>query len=375
MKIQSLDKLTNKLYETGASISDTNIEVQRAGQKESFFGKYVKKFGMGLKGLAYAGLVGLALSGGVREAKAELTGRIAFVSDRDGNNEIYSMKLDGSDQQRLTNDPAGDYCPAFSPDGKKLAFISFRSGASEIYTMNWDGTGLLKVPNSTFVPGDAYAGRAISWSPDGSGFLFTPSHDSLATINVDGTNKRTWLTGGVGVHSFVQGVEWGPTLNDIYFNAQEFNWGYNQHIFGLKIDTGKITQITSGGSLDVSQAPQVSPDGSRIVFQRQPDYPSLKNIFTMNLDGSDEAQLTFDSGVGPLNLNPDWVGGTNEIVVSSNKGGTGYDIWIMDSDGGNLRQLVGLGNDSMPTWTPMPEPATLSLLALGITGLVLRRRR
>jgi TolB protein len=301
--------------------------------------------------------------------------RIAYVSDRDGNYEIYSMKLDGSDQQRLTNDPASDWCPAFSPDGKKLAFISFRSGANEIYTMNWNGTGLLKVPNLTFAPGDFYAGRAISWSPDGSGFLFTPSHDSLATINVDGTNKQTLLTGGVGVHSFVQGVEWGPTLNDIYFTAQEFNWGYNQHIFGLKIDTKTITQITLDASPPLSQAPQASPGGSRIAFQRQPDYPALKNIFTMNLDGSNEAQLTFDSGVGTMNLNPDWVGGTNAIVFSSNRGGTGYDIWVMDSTGGNLRQLVGLGDDSMPTWTPMPEPATLALLALGGLAVLRRSRR
>ena len=302
--------------------------------------------------------------------------RIAFVSDRDGNNEIYSMKLDGSDQQRLTNDPADDFFPAFSPDGKKLAFISFRSGAYEIYTMNWNGTGLLKVPNSSCAPGDAYgAGRALSWSPDGSWILFTPTHDSLAYIDLGGNKQPPLLTGGVGVHSYLQGVEWGPTLNDIYFNAAPPSNGYDQHIFSLKIDTKTITQITLDASPPLSQAPQASPGGSRIVFHRQPGYSALKNIFTMDLDGSDEVQLTFDSQVGTMNLNPDWVGGTNEIVFSSNRGGTGHDIWVMDSTGGNLRQLVGLGNDNFPTWTAMPEPATLALLALGGLAVLRRRRR
>jgi Tol biopolymer transport system component len=309
---------------------------------------------------------------------------LAFASDRDGNYEIYSMNLDGSNQQRLTNDPASDFCPVFSPDGTKLAFISYRSGADGIYTMNWDGTGLLKVPNlGSFHPGDSTAGRELSWSPDGRKILFTPTLDSLATINVDGTNKQILLTGGVGVHNFIQGVEWGPTMNDIYFNAQEYEWGYNQHIFNLKIDTGEITQVTAGeneGSgmvyQDVSQAPQVSPDGSRIVFQRQPGYPGFKNIFTMDLDGSNEAPLTFDSVVGTMNLNPDWVGRTGEVVFSSNRGGTGYDVWVMDSAGGNLRQLVGAGNDTMPTWTPIPEPVSLASGAIGLVcvGAYLRRR-
>ena len=43
------------------------------------------------------------------------TGRIAFVSDRDGNDEIYVMNADGSGQTRLTNNPAADGCPAWQP--------------------------------------------------------------------------------------------------------------------------------------------------------------------------------------------------------------------------------------------------------------------
>src|SRR5919202_3284092 len=50
-------------------------------------------------------------------------GRIAFTSDRDGNNEIYSARVDGDGQMNATNDPATDQSPAVSADGAKIAFV------------------------------------------------------------------------------------------------------------------------------------------------------------------------------------------------------------------------------------------------------------
>ncbi|MCX6022029.1 MAG: hypothetical protein NTZ05_09935, partial [Chloroflexi bacterium] len=65
--------------------------------------------------------------------------QIAFVSDRDGNLEIYAMNADGTNQRRLTNEAAKDYSPAWSPDGKQILFVSERKGDREIYVMNADG--------------------------------------------------------------------------------------------------------------------------------------------------------------------------------------------------------------------------------------------
>ena len=62
--------------------------------------------------------------------------RITFISDRDGNNEIYVMDTDGSNQTRLTNDLVEDTRPSWSPDGTKIAFASSRDGNSEIYVMD-----------------------------------------------------------------------------------------------------------------------------------------------------------------------------------------------------------------------------------------------
>ena len=52
--------------------------------------------------------------------------RIAFMSNRDNNNEIYVMDADGGNPQRLTIHPRSDGSPSWSPDGKRIAFNTRR---------------------------------------------------------------------------------------------------------------------------------------------------------------------------------------------------------------------------------------------------------
>jgi len=68
-----------------------------------------------------------------RSADGSLAARIAFVSDRSGNHEIYLMNADGTDVRRLTDDPAFDSAPSWSPDGAAISFPSDRDGNLEIY--------------------------------------------------------------------------------------------------------------------------------------------------------------------------------------------------------------------------------------------------
>jgi Tol biopolymer transport system component len=92
-------------------------------------------------------------------------GRIAFVSDRDGNDEIYVMAIDegaeagGGGPTRLTDHPEDDAYPAWSPDGTCLAFESRRDGDWGLYVMNADGGGLVKLADSVGW------GSGPSWSP------------------------------------------------------------------------------------------------------------------------------------------------------------------------------------------------------------------
>ena len=93
-------------------------------------------------------------------------GRIAFVSERDGNEEIYVMDPDGKDVVRLTFSDARDRRPAWSPDNSRIAFHSDRDGDQEIYVMNADGSNPVRL---TFNPGED---GHPSWSPDGRRIVF-----------------------------------------------------------------------------------------------------------------------------------------------------------------------------------------------------------
>jgi len=57
--------------------------------------------------------------------------RVVFRSNRDGNREIYTMRLDGRDLRRLTTDPAEDGEPVWSPDGRRILFSTRRAGEAE----------------------------------------------------------------------------------------------------------------------------------------------------------------------------------------------------------------------------------------------------
>src|SRR5437016_2932368 len=87
--------------------------------------------------------------------------QMPFTSTRDGNFEIYAMNADGTGVTRLTNHPAADAKPSWSPDGTKIAFTSNRDGNFEIYAMNTDGTGVTRLTNH------AAADISPAWSPNG----------------------------------------------------------------------------------------------------------------------------------------------------------------------------------------------------------------
>jgi Tol biopolymer transport system component len=115
--------------------------------------------------------------------------RIAFMSERDGNWEIYVMNADGSGQANLTNNSANDRQPAWSPKGAKIAFTSDRDGNIEVYAMTAGGrrqTNLTKTAGNDILP---------SWSPDGRKIAFTTNRDlatagdEIYTMNANGSGQ------------------------------------------------------------------------------------------------------------------------------------------------------------------------------------------
>lgn len=103
-------------------------------------------------------------------------GQLALGLVTSGENDIYVFNSDGSGFRNLTNHPADDATPVFSPDGKLIAFTSKRDGHPQIYVMNADGSGVRRVSQSTapdFSP---------TWSPDGNWLAFASTRNSATNI-------------------------------------------------------------------------------------------------------------------------------------------------------------------------------------------------
>jgi TolB protein len=72
---------------------------------------------------------------------------IAFMSNRDGSLEIYTMAADGSNQTRLTFEGA-NWDPIWSPDGTRILFNSDRDGKNDIFVMNSDGSSMINITDN-----------------------------------------------------------------------------------------------------------------------------------------------------------------------------------------------------------------------------------
>lgn len=112
--------------------------VSRLDYNSTLVGLYIASFAL------LIGIVSLINVG----AQAPQMAQIAFVSSRDGNSEIYVMDTDGKNQRNLTNNPAIDVIPAWSPDGQKIAFTSDLNGEDfEICIMGADGKNPIRLTN------------------------------------------------------------------------------------------------------------------------------------------------------------------------------------------------------------------------------------
>ena len=99
---------------------------------------------------------------------------IAFTSNRDGNQEIYKVRPDGTGLTNLTRNPANDHSPSGFTGGRLLAFVTDRDGNSEIYTMTDDGGFLTNITGSSsqdLNPALDKTGRWVAFTTDRDGNL------------------------------------------------------------------------------------------------------------------------------------------------------------------------------------------------------------
>ncbi len=236
--------------------------------------------------------------------------KIVFVSDRNGNTEIYSCNVDGSGIRRLTNHPGIDDQPAWSPDGTQIAFISDRSGKFEIYTMNADGSA---VRRRTFAEREAYH---PAWSPDGTKILFSAvSSGSLNIWELNTTTEEQKLL--FAAPGFDGNPAWSPDGTKIAFVSDWEAYDFVYDIYTINADGTGFTALTGDIFDDVDYLqPSWSPAGTKLaVAIRQTTGADLyTQIGLMNANGSGITVIS--SGAWPWTTTS-WSGDGTRIVYTS----------------------------------------------------------
>ncbi|MGE5262493.1 MAG: DPP IV N-terminal domain-containing protein, partial [Acidobacteriota bacterium] len=284
---------------------------------------------------------------------------ITFDSLRDGNEEIYLMRFDGSKLTRLTNNPARDMRPAPSPDGNRIAFESNRDGHFQVYVMMVDSFGTTRLTNSS---GDD---RQAAWSNDAKRIAFISNrdgNDQVYVMNADGSGVKRLTSISAGADA---SPAWSPDSARILFQS---NRDGNDEIYIMNTDGTGVTRLTNNPASDGH--PSISPDGKRIAFESNRD--GRYQVYAMNPDGSDVKRLT-DAGE---NRRPYWCPSCDDrIVFASNRDGAAFSIYGMNGDGSNQIRLTTppagvTAPDDNPEWSGLPIrlPLPVSLPGLRAPG-------
>jgi hypothetical protein len=238
--------------------------------------------------------------------------RIAFHTDRDAaeaepreDYNIYVMDADGTNLVQITDDPAGEFFPDWSPDGTRLVFARQSENSETRHLVIVDlATGAERELTDPTSDADFPA-----WSPDGTKVAFssmtsgdcswegTDCNTSIFTINADGSGL-TQLTDVPGIDSF---PDWSPDGREIAFHTTRADPTSGRwDIYVMSFDGMEVFPLTNDPGVD--QFPSWSPDGRLVLFQS--DRSGNPHLYTMR--GTDGSGITLIAPEIPYAAFPDW---------------------------------------------------------------------
>jgi dipeptidyl aminopeptidase/acylaminoacyl peptidase len=190
--------------------------------------------------------------------------RIAFVVTEHhlqkgkSNAEIYVMDADGKNLKQMTNNPAADDHPRWSPDGKSILFVSTRNNGSQAWLIAADGGEGRQLTNISTGVGDPI------WLPNGKHLIFSSDVYPECGANDDCNSKIDKAASEGPLQAYLAG-------RLLYRHWTSWKEGKRSHIFALKIDNAAMIDLTPGDydapAFSLGETGfAISPDGKELCF-------------------------------------------------------------------------------------------------------------
>ncbi len=177
---------------------------------------------------------------------------------------VMSMKADGSGEKTLTQDPADEWGPSMSPNGKKIVFVAQRDadGNNEIATINADGSNFRQLTNT---PAGVY-NEYPTYSANGKKIIFDSDVDGdqdVWVMDANGDNQRNLTNNKTASDCCAAASSMGRKI--VFESDRDGDY----EIYTTSQGGRNVHQVTRNDVTDGE--PAWFPSGKRVVFER--DYP------------------------------------------------------------------------------------------------------
>lgn len=272
---------------------------------------------------------------------------------------IDLMRLDAQGQRPIFEDDLPLQWPFWAPNGQWIAFTMYSDSGTDIYIMRPDGSDLQRLTDTPTHK------TAYSWSPDGKSIVFSQvlgNHLAGDDVQVDlyildvetRVIRQLTDTPGVNEHS----PFYSPQGDAIAFvQVRDDDIDDKWYLMLIDPNGSNLRTVTTEITTGVGGKLSWSPDGSKIVFSSESE-DQCSDLYIVSSDGSSLRQLTPIPG---SEIDPAWSPDGNWIVfmgTSACNGGSalGWDILLIRPDGSDLMRVPTLAgrSPSNPAWAPLP---------------------